>query len=75
MAGNQESKMQDFYKCFRHEKMFINCHFVQARQGNQKEFEESMRSLRGKDADISAEAAEIQVCKRFEVYCTMLHIY
>ncbi|KAH6766333.1 Major facilitator superfamily protein [Perilla frutescens var. hirtella] len=31
-----------------------------ARQGNQKEFEASLRKLRGKDADISAEAAEIQ---------------
>lgn len=31
-----------------------------AKQGNQKEFEASLRKLRGKDADISAEAAEIQ---------------
>lgn len=36
--------------------------FIQAKQGNQKEFEASLRKLRGKDADISAEAAEIQVC-------------
>ncbi|XP_047976177.1 sugar transporter ERD6-like 7 [Salvia hispanica] len=31
-----------------------------ARQGKRKEFEASLRRLRGKDADISAEAAEIQ---------------
>ncbi|KAL0371367.1 UNVERIFIED_CONTAM: Sugar transporter ERD6-like 7 [Sesamum angustifolium] len=31
-----------------------------AKKGNQKEFEASLRRLRGKNADISAEAAEIQ---------------
>ncbi|PIN26075.1 putative transporter (major facilitator superfamily) [Handroanthus impetiginosus] len=31
-----------------------------AKQGNQKEFEASLQRLRGKNADISAEAAEIQ---------------
>lgn len=35
---------------------------MQAKQGRQKEFEASLRKLRGKDADISTEAAEIQVC-------------
>lgn len=73
MAGNKESKMQDFHKFFRHENVFINCHFIQARQGNRKEFEESLRCLRGKNADISAEAAQIKVCKRFEVFSTMLY--
>lgn len=34
---------------------------IQAKQGRQKEFEASLRRLRGKDADVRAEAAEIQV--------------
>lgn len=37
--------------------------FIKARQGKHKEFEVSLRRLRGKDADVSAEAAEIQVCE------------
>lgn len=39
-----------------------NVKFIQAKQGKQKEFEASLRRLRGKNSDISAEAAEIQVC-------------
>ncbi|KAG6415351.1 hypothetical protein SASPL_122762 [Salvia splendens] len=35
-------------------------HHPRAKQGKQKEFESSLRRLRGKDADVSAEAAEIQ---------------
>lgn len=34
---------------------------MQAKTGRQKEFEASLQKLRGKDADISHEAAEIQV--------------
>lgn len=34
---------------------------VQAKTGNHKEFQAALRKLRGKDADISEEAAEIQV--------------
>lgn len=34
---------------------------MQAKTGKQKEFEASLQKLRGKDADISGEAAEIKV--------------
>lgn len=34
----------------------------QAKVGLEKEFELSLRRLRGKDANVSAEAAEIKVC-------------
>lgn len=35
----------------------------QAKVGQQKEFQVALRRLRGKDADITREAAEIQVWK------------
>lgn len=34
---------------------------MQAKTGREKEFEAALQRLRGKDADISLEAAEIQV--------------
>lgn len=34
---------------------------MQAKTGNQKEFEVALQRLRGKDVDISEEAAEIKV--------------
>ena len=37
------------------------CHFLQAKVGHQKEFEAALHRLRGEDADITSEAAEIQV--------------
>ena len=41
--------------------------YVKARQGKQREFEASLRRLRGKNADVSEEAAEIQVCENSQV--------
>lgn len=35
---------------------------MQAKVGKEKEFESALQKLRGKDFDISQEAAEIQVC-------------
>lgn len=43
----------------RFEKLYLSC--MQAKIGKQKEFEAALRKLRGKDADVSAEADEIQV--------------
>lgn len=42
----------------------MNCtrySFFQAKVGHEKEFEGALRKLRGKNSDISEEAAEIQV--------------
>ena len=39
----------------------LNIIYVQAKVGREKEFEIALRTLRGKDADISHEAAEILV--------------
>lgn len=40
----------------------------QAKQGRQKEFEASLRRLRGKDADVRAEATEIQVWEKLRSF-------
>ena len=37
------------------------CHSLQAKVGREKEFQDALRKLRGKDADITFEAAEIKV--------------
>lgn len=36
-------------------------HYFQAKVGREKEFHVALQKLRGKDADITVEAAEIQV--------------
>ena len=37
------------------------CYSLQAKVGREKEFQVALRKLRGKDADITFEAAEIKV--------------
>lgn len=43
------------------EYMKLNLPWIQAKTGKEKEFEAALQKLRGKDADITHEAAEIQV--------------
>lgn len=42
------------------------CEFVQAKFGEEKDYETSLRRLRGEDADIFQEATEIRV--NFELF-------
>ena len=45
-----------------------HCYF-QAKVGGNKKFQAELRRLRGKDADITQEAAEIQVCLVSSLLC------
>lgn len=46
---------------------------MQAKTGNQKQFEVALQRLRGKHFDISEEAAEIQVLPFNSTPCSRLH--
>lgn len=58
MAGEKENKTVDARL---DRKVDIKFFYLQVKIGHQKEFENSLSRLRGKDADISKEAAEIMV--------------
>lgn len=47
---------------------------MQAKTGHEKQFEAALQRLRGKDFDISEEAAEIQVLPLITIPCSLQHL-